>query len=120
MHLDEEGQYQGFLREQSKQQEDATALALTYLEIDDESHNFRLSTQDTMRYHEYHKKMIMRCVYIDPLELEAFRCQAEVKALISQPKWRVLFWWRENMYLPILYEFLLSMQCAKNPKELDQ
>lgn len=63
---------------------------------------------------------MIQCPFIDGVELEAFGCLAKVGGLISQPKWSILFGWRECTYMLVLLEFLASLRCAKNPWELDQ
>lgn len=71
---------------QGRQYEDTPIASLVYQKIEDQSHNTRLPMQHALSYPEYLNKRLMRGNYIDIGDLEAFSCQAEVEALISQPK----------------------------------
>lgn len=83
MPSNDEAIYQQYLREQARGQEQAAAAARrpTYFEVEDAVRNFRLSTEDALKYQEFLKNEVMRCPYIDMVELEPFRCRIEVEGL---------------------------------------
>lgn len=114
-------------REQARlQDEEAPALESTNVDMvvdvnmEDVVRNFTLSMEDSLRYHEFAMKEVIRCPFIEPVELEPFGWRAEVEGLISQPWWDIIFSWRESTCMPILLEFIASLRCTKNPRELDQ
>nr|GMC48052.1 putative retrotransposon Orf1 [Ipomoea batatas] len=60
------------------------------------------------RVEELTEKQVSSGFYFDFPLLDSYGCREEVERLTSQPFWDHLFSWRDDTYVPVVYEFITT------------
>nr|GMD41335.1 retrotransposon Orf1 [Ipomoea batatas] len=72
-----------------------------------------LDTIQLVRVEDLQSKVVSGGYYFDYPLLDSYGCREEVERLTSQPYWEHLFSWRDDTYVPVVYEFIATFESTE-------